>query len=59
MGLHAVSVTFAQVDQAGLGLADFYRFKQHPLQQRRETGFGAQAVGDLEEARQGVFHPRH
>ena len=57
--LHAVAVLFAQVNQPRLGLADFHGFEQHPLQQRGETGFGAQAVGDPEEARQGVFHARH
>ncbi|MNR97924.1 hypothetical protein D3C71_522670 [compost metagenome] len=59
MGFHAIAVTFAQIDQAGLGLADFHGFKQYPFQQRLETGLGTQAVGDLEETRQGVFHARH
>ncbi|MNS42195.1 hypothetical protein D3C72_745690 [compost metagenome] len=59
VGFHVRAITFAQIDQAGLGLADFHGFKQHPFQQRGETGFGAEAVSDLEEARQGVFHSCH
>ena len=58
-GNEAVTVIFPQVDQAGLGLADIYRFKQYALQQRAKAGLGAEAVGDLEETGQGVFHARH
>ncbi|MNE80629.1 hypothetical protein D3C80_1772180 [compost metagenome] len=59
MGFHAIAVTFAQVNQPGLGLADFHRFEQHPLQQRCKTGFSAQAVGNLKETGQRVLHARH